>query len=440
MGGPPPYLPVLNSSEMAEQEKERRSPPETGERQGSNPTSPRLTKTIPEIREKLTETRERMKNETIEWKKKILYSLEKRLIKKLRRAESATGQKTEIEDLQEEGADKGKKRGSPIHDRRSSGAESVTESVTYSVTDDDDDTLENSDNLPQESENVEESDDELRKCPQEDKKGKDPVMEVKDNCEDVSAGKCQENKQVEIPCPEEEKMEHCEISTGVINEEKVEKCSKRFCNGLEEPLNADEEGSNVESDESIVIVDCVTNEHYRENEFHSEEEKRSGNETSCTVSVNFLQRGETETHTSTELSESSREKSPQESSDIKKECVTFVGNANEKPKAGPKNLFEAFSDSGFQVSAVKKDKLQLPENNESLITTQEMSSTPPETKKKDKPAETKKPVEKNEKLLTNLSSLKKRLQTCSKDVLKKKTETVRCDRNIWSVLKRDGIS
>ena len=428
MGGPPPYLPVLDSSERAEQEKERRSSLETRERRGSNPTSPRLSKTVPEIKEKLMETRERMKNETIEWKKKILYKLEKRLIMKLRRAEGSTGHRTEIDDMQEEGADKGKKRGSPCHDRRSSSGDSVTDSVT----DDDDDTPEHTANLPQESENVEKSDDELRKCPQEEKKGKDPVMELKGNCEEV---------QNEISCIEEEKMEQCEIFARVMKEEKVEECSKRFCNGLEEPLNADEEERNVESDKNIVIVDCVTNEHCEEIKFHSEEETRNGSETSCTVRANVTQCKDTETAICDELSESRRVKSPQESSDFKTECVTLATNANETPKEGTKNLFEAFS-SGFQTPALKTDKPQLPENTEqaSLITKQEMSSPHPETKEKDTAAETKKLVQRNENLLTNLSSLKKRLQTCSKEVLQAKTENVRCDRNIWSVLERNGIS
>ena len=430
MGGPPPYLPVLDSSEMAEQEKQRRSPPETRERRASNPSSPKLSKTIPEIKEKLTETRERMKKETIEWKKKILYKLEKRLIIKLRRAQSSTGQRIEIDDLPEEGGDKGKKRGSPCHDRRGSNAGSVTDSVTGSVTesvtdDDEDDTPEHTFSLPQESDN------EVRKCPQEDKKGKDPVMEVKINCEEV---------QNDIPCAEEEKTELCKMPARLIEEEKVEDCSKRFCNGFEKPLNADKEESNVETDGNIVKEDCVT-EHCKEFKFYSEEETRSGSETSCSVSANVVPRDNAGTPISTELSESKRVKSPQQSIDLKTKCVTLASSANEKPKEGNKNLFEALS-SGFNAPALKTDNLQLPEKTEQapIITKQGMSSSLPETRKKDKPTETKKLDLKNEKLLTNLSSLKKRLQTCSKEVLKKKTDTVRCDRNIWLVLKRNGIS
>lgn len=430
MGGPPPYLPVLDSSEMAEQEKQRRSPLETGERRASNPSSPRLSKTIPEIKEKLTETRERMKKETIEWKKKILYKLEKRLIIKLRRAESSAGQRIEIEDLPEESGDKGKKRESPCHDRRGSGADSVTDSVTGSVTesvtdDDEDDTPEHTANLPQESDN------ELRKCPQEDKKDKDPVMEVTISCEEV---------QNEIPCTEDENTQHCKIPTRLIKDEKVEECSKGFCDSLEKPLNADEEESNVDSDKNIAKENCVTNEHCKDIKFHSEEETRIGSETPCSVSANVVKCDDTPI--STELHESRRVKSMQQFNDLKPECVTLAGNENEKPKEGNKNLFEVFS-SGFKAPVLKKDKLQLPENTEKvpIITKQGISSSPSEKKKKDEPSETKKLVQKNaEKLLTNLSSLKERLQNCSKEILKKKTDTVRCDRNIWLVLERNGIS
>ena len=225
-------------------------------------------------------------------------------------------------------------------------------------------------------------------------------------------------------------------------EEKVEECSKRFCNSFEEPLNADEEESNVESDKNMGKEDCVTNEHCKEINFHFKEETKSGNETSCSVIANVVQRDDTEATIITEFSESRRVKSPQQSNDLKTECVTLVGNANEKPKEGNKNLFEAFS-SGFQAPALKTDKPQLPEDTEQapIIAKQGMFSSPPKTKKKDEPAETKKLVQKNEKLLTNLSSLKERLQTCSKEVLKKKaSDTVRCDRNIWLVLERNGLS
>lgn len=448
LGGPPPYLPVLNSSEIAELEKERTSPSaESGKRRGSNPTSPRLTKTIPEISEKIMETRERIKNEAIEWKKKLLYRLEKQLLKKLRRAESATGQKTEIEDLRGKDTEKRKKSRSSSFDRRSSGEESVTDSVndsvTDSVTDDDDDTLERSENVSQESENVEESADKLQECSQKDTEDNDPTMEGKDDCCDLSAEKCEENKQNEIPCHSmEEKAEHCENSTQVIKEEKVEKRSKELCNEFKEPLNVDEGERIVNSGENTNNVDCVTIEHCQETEFSREVEKRSVSETSGTVSANVFQCGQTEKQTNTELSESSHENSTQrfQCNDDNKECLTFTSNASEKPPLRTENLFEAFS-SGFRASpSLKDDKLRLPETSEksSVTMTQEKTSTPTETKKPDKSAETKS-VKKDVKIFTNLSSLRKRLETCSKDVLKKKTENVCCDRNIWTVLRRDGI-
>ena len=96
--GPPPYLPVLDKTRMMEREKEVNQ-----ERPVSTASSaPKLAKTVLEISEKIVQTRERIKNETIDWKKCVLFKLEKRLIQKLRRAERLTGQRTEIEDLRDE--------------------------------------------------------------------------------------------------------------------------------------------------------------------------------------------------------------------------------------------------------------------------------------------------------------------------------------------------
>ena len=439
LGGPPPYLPVLNSSEMAEQEKQRRSPSETREPRSSNYIPPKLTKTVPEITKKIIETRDRIKNETIEWKKKVLYKLEKRLLKKLKRAESVTGEKAEIEDLWEEGPEKRKKSRSTSLDRRSSGAESVTDgitdSVTDSVTDDDDDMHERSDNLSKDSENVKDPGDKLHECSEKDTEDKNTTMEETDNCFDVSDKKCEENKLDEFPCAEEETSPNCESFTRVIKEEKVEKSLKELCQGLEDTLNVDKE-------ESATKVDCVTIERCQVTKLSSEAERISQSETSSIKNANDVQCSETDEHTNTELSESSHKRSPKllQYNEDEKECLTYASNANEKPAVGRKNLFEAFS-SGSQASHTRKeDKARLPETCEesSLAMTHEKTSIPAETKKPDKPAKIR-TVKKDVKMFKNLNSLKKRLETCSKEVLKKKTETACCDRNIWAVLQRDGI-
>ncbi|KAJ7378027.1 hypothetical protein OS493_025344 [Desmophyllum pertusum] len=425
LGGPPPYLPVLDSSERTELERWPRPAAESSERRDSNPTSPKLTKTIPEISEKIIETRNRIKSETIEWKKKILYRLEKRLIRKLRREERATGQKTEIEDLREETpgtANKEKKSRSQSLERQASGTDSVT----------DDDMLELSENLEQE-EKEGETGDKHKECSQEGRK--DNEHEETENCDEVSVEKCEENKHIENLRAEEETTEHCENSTIVNKEEKVEVSLKELCNSFEKPLNVDEGERNAESGESTNQVDCVTNKHCQETKFSNEAEMTREGETVGIVNATVAQCGETENHNSTELSEISQEQSPQrlQCEKNKNECVTVASNANEKPQVRTNNLFESIS-SGFQASSIlKEDKRRLHE------TTQESSSIPTETKTPDNPTETKKPDKKDVKVFTNLNALKKRLATCSKEVLTRKTEAASCERNIWSILRKDGI-
>ncbi|XP_078378935.1 uncharacterized protein LOC144662076 isoform X2 [Oculina patagonica] len=57
---------------------------------------PRKKLTVAELCEKILGTRERIKNETIPWKKKLLHSLEAIFIKRLRKTEKETGQKADI--------------------------------------------------------------------------------------------------------------------------------------------------------------------------------------------------------------------------------------------------------------------------------------------------------------------------------------------------------
>ena len=127
LGSPPLYLPVLDKTGMMVREKEvnQEGPVSTA------PSAPKLAKTVLEISEKIVQTRERIKNETIDWKKCVLFKLEKRLIQKLRRAERFIGQRTEIEDLRDEvpgQMTKGKKGRFQSQRKRSSRKESQPES------------------------------------------------------------------------------------------------------------------------------------------------------------------------------------------------------------------------------------------------------------------------------------------------------------------------
>lgn len=437
LGGPPPYLPVLDSSELAELEKQRTLPLESRERRSSSPTSPKLTKTIPEISAKIIETRERMKNETIDWKKKILYKLETRLIRKLRRVERETGEKTEIEDLCGEAPAKEsrKEKKSQSFDRRSSG--------TDSVTDDDEDDVPRGSKASghlheqekggklgdiQEDTSRDEQHEEERNRPSTDNKEEDndALMDNDSNSDDVPTEKYEkDSKQFETLSADADTNEHLKISTETISDEKVEELSKNLCNSLKEEKSTPGESTNK--------PECVTNELSQETELSSEVERTSAKETFDAVSAEVEQSCKTEKNTSTELSKLShdQEKSTQ-GFQTKEDCVTMKSNANKKPEVKTGNIFEVFSPRSQAFHLLEK-KPSLPE------TTRKSSVTITGEDKHSFPAETKKPEKRDTKVLANLKSLKKRLQICSKEVHKKKAETVSCERNIWSILRKNGV-
>ena len=95
--------PVLSLTEKSEATKEGDDAKEKCEERLRTPS--KITKTVSEISQKIIETRGRVKHETIEWKKAVLVRLERHLIKKLRRVEHLTGEKTEIKDLQQADSD-----------------------------------------------------------------------------------------------------------------------------------------------------------------------------------------------------------------------------------------------------------------------------------------------------------------------------------------------
>lgn len=76
--------------------------------------SPRRKLTVSELSKKILYTRERIKKETIPWKKKLLFSLEATFIRRLRKTEKETGEKADIvidedkgkEESKEENAEK----------------------------------------------------------------------------------------------------------------------------------------------------------------------------------------------------------------------------------------------------------------------------------------------------------------------------------------------
>ena len=486
LGGPPPYLPVLNSLEMIEQEKEM-----SHQRPVSNPTSPRLTKTLPEISEKIMETRERIKNETIDWKKCVLYRLEKRLIQKLRRVERLTGQKTEVEDLRQEVPEtvtKGKKGKGKGKQRRTSREDSVTESVmddngterqgqerrsrqdsvTDSVTDDnaverhgqekisslqstvtDDDAGElqgeekrssrrdsvtdsvtaDDDQCPgrlQQDEKVERSDNkQIDSSNVEEGDNHLSFNKKMDICEDLSK-KCEESKNAEISCAEKGNMERLKNFISDNKEDKFTNMFKRsehMWNNINRQFNTDEKQGEVELEVTNTNNSCVTIEHSQDATALQTKRK------SDTIVTESAQKQKTE------LSKVSQENPRQQlqCDNDKSECVALRSNTSGKHRAVEReNLFETFKTRSQASHSPKKDTLRLPVTNKeaSINTTQDTSAVIP--------AEKEKPIDYGAELFMNKTFIKT-LESCCKETRGSKLKTDDCERNIWSTLKKSGV-
>jgi len=488
LGGPPPCLPVLNRSEMIEREKKTDQP-----RCDSNPTSPRLTKTVPEISEKIIETRERMKTETINWKKCVLVKLERRLIRKLRRAEILTGEKTEIKDLRQEVPEpvtKRKKSGGGQGGRtvrQDSGSESATsdnediaaerqeqeggrssrDSVAESVTVGDDDVA--AERHGQEAKSgcrhsVTESvtvgggDD-------DDDDDDDAVeshgQKAKSNCrknETESVTGNDEHDAVERQGQEERSSWQNSVTDSDTDESplRLEQRENVVTSGnkqMESPQDEREEekceeSQNAESPSgqkgnvNTGDIGLTTNTHKVDfvalEQSHSQEcvadKTVRKSETLDAESVEF--QGGKEKAELTKVSPEKPSQNMQRDRD-RKECVSPRSSASEKQDAAVHatkartDLFETILSRVEASDCVKNDKLMLEATIEdsSLAITQDNSI----------------PVEKtncNESLVTlpkNMASLKQGLQSCGKQTLEIKQKTVDCERNIWATLRKDGI-
>ena len=98
-----------------------RNPTDYAETEKKSP-SPRKKPTVAELSEKILVTRERIKQETIPWKKKLLYSLEAIFIKRLRKTEKETGQKANISLDEEKAKEESKEKRNGQKERRYSQA------------------------------------------------------------------------------------------------------------------------------------------------------------------------------------------------------------------------------------------------------------------------------------------------------------------------------
>ncbi|XP_022798321.1 uncharacterized protein LOC111336480 [Stylophora pistillata] len=360
--GPPPYPAFLDSPELDKLEKQKRPPPVSGERRNSNPNSPRLTKTLPEISAKIIETRERIKTETIEWKKKLLCKVEKQLIRKLRRVEKETGEKTETEELREE--EEAPARVSTEKRKRKSQSLEKRRTQIDSVTDED----------------------EANKSPESDALENFPEAEERKESGDV---------RVEALLDQQHKQEGIFPSKDNKKEEKAA-VSGYHCNS-EDPSPKNE--------------DCVTNEFSQETNPSSNLKRLRAKGGLNVGGAEYVQTCTAEKNTKSQLLEFSHgeEKSPQDFQ-TEDDCVTKNSNDNKD----------------FTCRCLTSLEETMPLLKTSLTS----SASGAKTKKQDK-RDTK---------VQNLNSINGELQNCNKEVRTAKAATLSCERNIWEVLRGNGIS
>lgn len=451
LGGPPPYLPVLDKTGMMERKKEVNQ-----ERPVSTASSaPKLAKTVLEISEKIVQTRERIKNETIDWKKCVLFKLEKRLIQKLRRAERLTGQRTEIEDLRDEApgpVTNGKKGKVQGQRKRSSRKDSQPESacatdgdadksqgqerslsrqcsMSDSVTDDEtvdchgrerrssvsdivckSEQMKNS-QLDSVTECVMEENEKRPACSQDQEKEEtiehpqmkkveeNPTFENEMRC-NYSTEKYSNDRNDKISSAQEKNIERSigkyELDHGEMCDPGVKKESEK----IENQVNTCKEHVQVDGKATLnTNSNCLTVE-------LSQAASLSMKRESSFIDNKSAKRQKTES-----CHEISEKQLPRDKD--KKECVTVRSEAREdhQPKES-KNLFDIFK-SRFQGTDT------LP--NSSVLTAEKNCKF------------NKNVVE----LIKSANGLNKKLQSCGKE--DHKSVSLDCDRNIWSTLMKDGI-
>jgi len=451
LGGPPPYLPVLDKTEMMEREKEVNQ-----ERPVSTASStPKLAKTVLEISEKIVQTRERIKNETIDWKKCVLFKLEKRLIQKLRRAERLTGQRTEIEDLRDEvpgpvtNGKKGKVQGQR---KRSSRKESQPDSAC--ATDGDADKSQGQERSLSRQCSMSDSvtDDETVDCHGREKRSRvsDMVCESEQmkksqldsvtECvteEDEKRPACSQDQEKDEPIehPQMKKIEEnptfenemrCNYSTEKYSNDRNDKMSSAQEKNIERSIGKYELDHGERCDPGVKKKsEKIENQVDTCKEHGQVDGKATLNTNSNCLTVelsqtaslsmksesSFIDKERAKRQKTESWHEKSEKQLPRDKD--KKECVTVRSEAREdhQPKER-KNLFDIFK-SRFQGTDM------LP--NSSVV-------------KAEKNCKFNKNVVE---LIKSANGLNKKLQSCRKE--DRKSVSLDCDRNIWSTLMEDGI-
>ncbi|CAH3190547.1 unnamed protein product, partial [Porites evermanni] len=448
--GPPPYLPVLDKTRMMEREKEVNQ-----ERPVSTASSAhKLAKTVLEISEKIVQTRERIKNETIDWKKCVLFKLEKRLIQKLRRAERLTGQRTEIEDLRDEvpgpvtNGKKGKVQGQR---KRSSRKDNQPESTC--ATDGDADKSQGHERSLSRQCSMSDSvtDDETVDCHGREKRSSvsdigceseqmknrqlDSVTEcVTEENEKRPACSQDQKKEEAIEYPQMKKIEEnptfenemqCNYSTEKYSNDQNDKISSAQEKNIERCIGKYELDHGEKCDPGVKKKsEKIENQVDICKEHGQVDGKATLNTNSNCVTVELSQAASSSTkressfidNASRQKTESCHEKSEKQLllDKDKRECVTVRSETREdhQPKER-KNLFEIFK-SRFQGTNTL--------SNSSVLTAEKNCKSNQNV------------VE----LIKSANGLSKKLQSCGKE--DHKSVSLDCDRNIWSTLMKDGIS
>lgn len=232
--------------------------------------------------------------------------------------------------------------------------------------------------------------------------------------------KCKATQNVDTSRDEKVIVEHCENFTDVITEDREKSVIKltkneEARNNMEKQFNTSETQRNVKL-EASERVDCVTTEHSQESVAPQLKRKSES-----------LERRQPEFTGYGDVKKARNEKVAPEiqHSQDKKECVIPKGDKTEKIQAvsvGTDNIFDTFSSKVCVTGSIKVNPPNVPG----------VTIKAPATKKKMS-------GESNVALSMNTVSLKKKLQSCSKQALEAKAKTVDCERNIWSTLRKKGI-
>ena len=409
-------VPVLSLTEKSEATKEGNDAKEKCEERLR--TASKITKTVSEISQKIIETRGRMKHETIEWKKAVLVRLERHLIKKLRRVEHLTGEKTEIKDLQQADSDlvtkgsKSKGQGKERPVRR----KTVTEDGCSAIKDQSKNVTDNVDSA------VESNEEKLGDSSSID--GFETLVVSRNP--DVHTfiqkqGQKQESESLHIEKDEKrEGSQEVEVSSKQTTSNLEETEDKAKDKATDEEQSLQSEGTNRNSflrDKSGDVVDCEANEELCE-VIATQKEKPLVKDVQKSTEFSGVAN-------KIKLDEDLAEDASQ--GQHKRSCVamTDAGVQLQAENMREENVFNAVSIEQRGHESLRKHQcLQVADVKPLTINDPHSSST---ANKVDKT------------ISKNAASLKSKLDSLVKTCLDVKPKTLNCERNIWSSLEKQGI-